>query len=399
MSEPVYVPVEGGMRLQIARYSRPGCPETFEMRWPVLLVHGASANRDTFTTPDGGLARWLAERKFDPWLLEWRGSNRVVNDPVNRPVLSDRGDIFNFNTAADHDITAAIDAIRPRYGGLPIAIIGFCMGSGILAEAIARGRLRSTGVECVVLMTLGLFYETPIDGRLKSEERILERLRGTTVEQTGKPFLTIDPRVKTRRPDKRFDLETPWPNELEELYLDWPGRLRSHGEDDRATVQETCNRLCFLYGTPYFHGNLVEEIHGSDTVPAVLPDRFGAIPLHMFIHASRNVRHGHATVYDRTRSDFHDEDFISDEALEHFAHLQKVTLVTGDLNQLWHRNSIDLMHEWLSRGMGREKLSKHVVRGYGHQDLLWGSDARRAVYETIGRGLTVSGEVPKPEPC
>ena len=46
--------------------------------------------------------------------------------------------------------------------------VGFCMGGAILAEALALGCVTADDLDCVVLMTLGLFYETSIDGRLKS---------------------------------------------------------------------------------------------------------------------------------------------------------------------------------------------------------------------------------------
>ncbi len=48
----------------------------------------------------------------------------------------------------------------------------------VLAEAIALAPpSRAAEVDCVVLMALGLFYETPIDSRLKSEDRMLEHLK------------------------------------------------------------------------------------------------------------------------------------------------------------------------------------------------------------------------------
>jgi hypothetical protein len=97
---------------------------------------------------------------------------------------------------------------------------------------------------------------------------------------------------------------------------------------------------------PYQHGNLVDEIH--ETSPPCLPELFGAIPLHMYIHGAKNIRAGRATFYKAgTRSD---DLFVSDAARERFKRLTKVTLITGALNRLWHRDSIDRMYEWLRRG-------------------------------------------------
>lgn len=358
---------------------------------PVLLLHGASANHETFITPNGGLAKWLASQNFDPWLLDWRASSLVVDGGNNKGLLSQKG-VYNFNAAAEFDIGPAIKEIRYRQGiKSPIAAVGYCVGGGILAEAVALGHVSPADVDCVVLMTLGLFYETPIDGRLKSAERILERLEGSKLGN-GSPFLSVDPRVRTETPTNTLDLEKPWPEDLDAMYRDWPTRLKSHTGEQRNAVQEMCNRLSFMYGMPYHHANLVDEIHGTDSIPANLPKQFGAIPLHMYIHGARNIRQGHATFYDREHATLYDrkqenEKFLSDEARSRFALLQKVTLITGELNRLWHRNSIDLMHEWLCRGSGSDKYQKHVLSSYGHQDLLWGRKASKDVYPKIAEGL------------
>jgi len=149
-------------------------------------------------------------------------------------------------------------------------------------------------------------------------------------------------------------------------------------------AQLLCNRLSFMYGMPYQHDNLVPEIHGAVGVNPVLQEQFGAIPLDMFMHAAQNVRQGQATVYRQP-----DKSLVSDEALRNFRALGKITLITGALNRLWHRNSIDLMYEWLIRGDsgGRERVEKHVFPTYGHQDLLWGKDAADDVFATIEAGL------------
>jgi hypothetical protein len=427
MSEPsTSLKTDDGVQLRLVRHAPPQHGTT-GARKPVLLLHGASAGSNTFITGvrDGGLASWLAGQGFDPWLLEWRGSGQLIADGLNKALLETYGPVFTFNGAAEHDVTWALHAIQKHTAAPAIALIGFCMGSGVLAEAIARGRLKSHlwSVDCVVLMTLGLFYETPRDGRLKSEERILERLTRTNLPGSGGLFVALNPKVHADEKNGPV-LDTPWPRELDRLYGDWPGRLKSHdiirdetagapgpgrnsnGSGPAAPVNpdalrvkrlaaaEMCNRLGFLYGTPYYHPNLVPAIHGDNTLEPLLPTRFGAIPLDMFIHAGRNVRRGIATIYDQSRTTLKDRDLVSADARSRFHDLKKVTLVTGDRNQLWHRNSIDLMYEWLRRGAGRDRIVKHVMPDYGHQDLLWGTRAPEQVYEFVGKGLTEDGRLP-----
>ena len=116
------------------------------VRKPVPAApRGERGREHAFTTGEGGgLADWLAAQNFDPWFLDWRGSGRLMTEQVNEKSLIGSSSSFNFNAAAEHDVTAALNEIHSRSGS-PITVVGFCMGSGILAETIARGCLRRDG--------------------------------------------------------------------------------------------------------------------------------------------------------------------------------------------------------------------------------------------------------------
>jgi cholesterol oxidase len=368
----------------------------------VLLLHGASANHGTFTTPCGeafttpigGLAGWLADSphrgtRYDVWLLDWRGSSLVIDDPCNQGTLSP-GRGYNFNAAARFDIRAAIDEMVNQRVTPPIAAIGHCMGSGILAEAIALGYVTDRDVDCIVLSTLGLFYETAIDSRMKSEDRVLERL--ARARSVAHPILSVDPRIA----DANGTVTSPWPPDLENLFKNWPGgQFHIDNAADSLNAERTmanlmCDRLSFMYGMVFNHTNLAEEIHASDR--PTLKEKFGAIPLRMYVHAARNIRQGRATVSkDSQPTDVCDADFTSEAAHSRFRRLSRVTLITGGLNRLWHRESVDLMYEWLCRGSSDfvRKVKKRIFPTYGHQDLLWGQKAPAKVFPAIAEGLTV----------
>ena len=385
---PVYPKTKDGITLEL-RHCHPS-PRSASGEKPktVLLLHGASANHETFVTPGGGLAAWLTENDFDVWLLDWRGSSLVVEK--HQEVLGDR---FTLNKAAELDVPAAIQKIR-KVGEVtgPIAAVGHCMGSTVLAEAIARGHVptgKSGDLDCVVFLTLALFYEAPVDSRLKSEERILEQLKSAP----GGTFRSLDPSVE----EPGGELKAPWPEKLEKLYKVWPAQS-FHGTDsqiaqtknpDRRKVQHLCNRLSFMYGMPYDHDNLVDQIHGTESIHPVLQRQFGAIPVDMFIHAARNLRQGHSTQYELGKWSKPDENFLSDEAFRRFRSLKHITLITGALNRLWHRNSVDLMYEWLTRGTSEAscRIKKRILPTYAHQDLLWGKRAAQDVFPKIVEGL------------
>ena len=141
-----------------------------------------------------GWRHGCAEQHFDPWLLNWRGSGCVVDKDRNLDSLLRKGEIYNFNLAAEHDVPEAIKEMRHQGVAGKIAVLGFCMGGATVAESVALGHITEKDVDCIVLMTLGLFYEATIDGRVKCEDRILEQLEQQIREGVDlKPW--IDPRM------------------------------------------------------------------------------------------------------------------------------------------------------------------------------------------------------------
>jgi hypothetical protein len=355
----------------------------------VLLLHGGSANFRTFVVPEVGLAPWLHNIGYDPWLLDWRGSGDVANHFDNQATLKDPTDsgLYTFNQAALEDLPAAIKMMHWYGVRGPIAAVGHCMGAAVIAEAVALGHTRE--IDRIVLLSLGLFYEAPIDSRLKSEERILERL---IREVASVPC--IDPRV-----NNDGTLLNPWPADLNDLYDAWPPSLRAHDEKSDP-VADLCNRLSFMYGMPYRHENLAAGIHTNASGDVQggagiggLADQFGKFPVKMYLHAARNLRQGQAISFKDSRPLTQQAagmlDIVSNDARERFRELTTVTLITGARNRLWHRDSIDRMHEWLCRGSSRSlfKIRKHVLAEFGHQDLLWSPKSPTTVYPLIATGL------------
>ena len=370
---------EPGIWLRLQQFMPPDAIRDRAFRPPVLLLHGGSANHRTFTIETVGLADWLFALGLDPWLLDWRGSSLVVDFPLNQETLKRRSELYTFNRAAREDLPAAIAIMRSQGVTGAIAAVGHCMGAAVIAEAIATG---STGkdINRIVLLALGLFYQAAIDSRLKSEERVLERL---TSDVANVPV--IDPRMDAagKLPQK------PWPSDLERLYMAWPSGLRAHDDQD-PSVSQMCNRVSFMYGMPFYHQNLAPGIHeaapkhqGTGSVGPELPRCFGGFPLKMYLHAARNLRAGQATFFDSGSG------IATEASREKFLELESVTLITGELNRLWHRDSIDRMHEWLCRGFTQANrfVRKFVLKDFAHQDLLWSGKSPVHVYPRIAEGL------------
>jgi len=420
---------------------------------PVLLLHGGGARHQTFRIPtrdvDGTarcLADWLLERGFEPWLLDWRAGATAV-ERAEKLAVRNR---FDLDRAAEVDIPLALQTIRDeRPNAGRIGAVGHCVGAGALAQAIASGHADTRTrppLTHLVLLTLGLFYETSLEGRLKTQDQPLERVWSEEPDVDR-----IDPQLGER-----------WPAVLEEMYQNWPASLHPHPAEKPSRNREICNRASFMYGTPYLETQLVPEIH-SDTwalsfergVAAPLPgeviegerpraggvldevsvktgswaegnaagvmrlidgrgpfesgDRlsfggdaiavctgaseesaqlevqFGAIPLRLFRQVASNVRRRWAAGFDKPDDD---TSLVADDCRKHFDGLA-VTLLTGARNQLWSPDSVRRMYEWLTRGTRRpgDGCRRVILERYGHQDLLWGRSAYRDVFPEIGRGL------------
>jgi hypothetical protein len=347
----------------------------------VLLLHGGNTSGDTYLFPRGGLAVYLKNAGWDVWLLEWRGSPHVVKrvlagGPLGASNAAERS-IYNVDQAAEVDIPAGLKTMRGLIGeGVPISIVGHCLGGGALAMAIARGKIEDSGAKDIVLSTMGLFYEVPWNGWMKSEDFLIER-----VLSEDSACRAIDPKD---RPG--------WPGLMKTTYERWPPARLPRG---RSGADEMLKSLTFMFGQPYSTLAL-----GKGVTASVLEYVFGPMHVGLYQHAGQLVRRGYAArfnapdVIDRTdrfagRPSVEGSD---DDLKPEYFRDKRVRLVAAADNHLWHRDSMDLMYEWLCR-IGpdpRLRYTKHVFAGYNIQELLWGIDAERAVFPIIAGGLAAA---------
>lgn len=376
------IPVAVGTRpfeltLRLRRYGARG------RAGAVLLLHGANTSSETFRQPGGGLVRYLAERGFQVWLLDWRGSPHVV-EALPRKWLGGSAieEIrhYTVDDVAREDLPGAVREIRARIGpGERLSILGHCVGAGSLAIAIAEGRLEPFGVKRVVLSTLGLFYEVPWSGWIKAEDFVLERVLHNAPECGG-----VSPRSAAGRVPRAW----PWPHDLERAEEHWP---QAWLPDGGGRGGELLHRLAFMIGQPYAPERLDPRLRETEIEPI-----FGPLHMGLYLHLGQMVRRGFAApfdapdVIDRTRLDGAGRRPASAGALQRYLDPRRfrgleTTLLCAAANQVWHRDAVDLMYEWL-RNAGALTV-KRVFPGYNIQELLWGARAEREVYPEILRGL------------
>jgi hypothetical protein len=353
-------------------------------RRAVLLVHGASANSRTFLVPRGGLVRHLLEHGLEVWTLDWRASSLLSNRIRHANAARDVRQTFDLGRAARDELKSALDSIDRASGGLPISLLGHCVGGALVAQALIDETL-TPRLDRVVLTTLGVFFRVGVENWLKGNERVLE-------EATLKPgefangWPAISPWAATQR--KEFA----WPSALENLYEIWKTTPARHGCNNPF-----CHRVSFMFGMPY-SANLVDAMHAiePDAAPASLEDalpehgfwgQFGDMPVGLYIEVAQSLRQGRLASVGAER----DERALR----ERFSRLE-LTLITGNENQLWHRESIDIMHDWLQRPLDpKPRVTKFVESGFGHQDLFWCEETarRKRMYDRFVSALAGKGDI------
>lgn len=96
---------------------------------PVVLVHGLWVNRYNFLLgPEGGLAKYLADKKFSVFLLEVRGAGN-----------STTGDKNDFKSIAFDDFALVLERVENITGKIPQAV-GHSMGGMIIGTYLANTR-------------------------------------------------------------------------------------------------------------------------------------------------------------------------------------------------------------------------------------------------------------------
>jgi len=266
---------------------------------------------------------------------------------------------------------------------------------------IARGRLDKFGVSAFVLTTMGLFFESPWDGWVKAEDYVIERVLSTSPECRG-----IDP-VQHRPPslEATRGRARPWPLPFTRAFEAFPVAWLPPGSDEPE--EDMLRRLSFMFGNPYETSELDASLRGP-----ILCRLFGTMHLGLYLHAGQVVRRGYAARFDVP--DIVDRPRLGAPPRAHHARRaaargprpshpprgdllpghfrdKRITLITGTENRLWHRESIDLMYEWLLNIGDRPpgaRVEKRIFPGYAHQDLYWrrgsGDDD---VYAAIAAGL------------
>lgn len=332
---------------------------------PVLLVHGLSAQSNTFEInqrPGGDLARALVARGATVWLLDYRGSSRPAVLARLRPAAAADPGAFCGRAAAEHDIGRAVrEVVEASPGFDRVDVVAHCVGAGLTALALSLDP--SLPIGGLVLGTLGLFYRAPLVRQVVIDSHLAEYFAADVTEPWLDPWR--DWRASTRAYRRLDAAEAVW------------RRIGVGALLPRPEGTEHFLRLSFIFGEPYRPARMP----ALDADRATIAAAFGPLSTPLMRDIAAWQRAGHAIACHHPGADAFELDaapFVE----------RDVTLITGRHNRLWHPDSMRTMHGWLlDHGADPRRLRHWVVPGYGHQDLLWAPTAGRDVYPLIERGL------------
>ena len=129
-----YVEVAPGWRLALSRYR----PEKIKTgRLPLLMLHGFGVNRHSFdASPDISLARYMARKGFDVWVLEFRGHGLSSTPSLYNNLKYD----FAFDEFHFQDLPRAIDRILMVTRQKKVNLLGHSLGGLAILAYLARPR-------------------------------------------------------------------------------------------------------------------------------------------------------------------------------------------------------------------------------------------------------------------
>ena len=151
------IPTEDGSAIELRRV--PPAGPGGETLPPVLLVHGLAANhRNVDLSPDLSLARHLAARGRDVWLVTLRSGLRTRTRAAAR--------LVRFAHMARYDLPLAVRTVLERSGRSTVDLVGFSMGGMLLYAALGRA-LPQSHVRRVAIIGSPAVVKAPLAALLR----------------------------------------------------------------------------------------------------------------------------------------------------------------------------------------------------------------------------------------
>lgn len=152
-----------GWRISLTRYravATDGKVGAAKASLPVVLVHGLAANRRNFDlTEDRSLARWLAGKGHDTWIVELRGRGLSTRPRLFSGIKYD----WSFDEYVEKDLPAALAEVRRATGSEALHLVGFSIGALACYAHLSAGD-NAKGVASLTSLAGAAFFKRMAKG-------------------------------------------------------------------------------------------------------------------------------------------------------------------------------------------------------------------------------------------
>jgi cholesterol oxidase len=316
-----------GLELKLTRYKGGS-------KGPLLFLHGLGVSSRIFSTDtiDTNLVEFMSGAGYDCWLLDGRAS---IDLPYARePSTAD--------DVARLDIPAAVHTVLEATQATSLQVIAHCYGATTFTIAMLSGL---EGVRSAVLSQVSTDVVVPWwPQRVLAHLRAPRLLRAAGIEHVD-ARATVSDRFRERMVDRLISLFV--------LFRSGPTR------------SATSNRITTLYGPLYNVGNL-----NRLTFEQGLAEMFGVASVRAFEQLAAIAR---STVI----VDANGKSVYLDR-MERLA--IPICFIHGADNGCFLPDSTERTMQRLGQHNGRILYKRHLIKGYGHIDCIFGQSAASDVF-------------------
>lgn len=333
-----YFETEDKLTLKLTRYQA-------GTKGPVMLVHGLGVSSGIFSTDliKTNLVEYLCAHDYDVWLLDFRVS-------IDLAVAKD---LSNGDQVAKYDFPAAIDKIREVTGKSSVQAVVHCWGASTFFMSMLNGL---EGVRSIVCSQIANNVVIPTATKVKTGLHL-----PTFLDKLGVESLTA-----------YVDTNENWQNRLWDKALSIYAMAEAQGQCNNPV----CHRVTFNYASLYKHEQLNELLHEN------LHELFAEANIMTFEHLATICRKGYITDFDG-----------NNVYLPNIERLNlPISFIHGAENECYLPESTEITYKELSSKFNSKQYSRHVIKGYGHIDCIFGRDAVKDVYPYILEHLDKTAE-------
>ncbi len=307
-------------------------------RGPVILAHDVGTWSRVFAldTVQPNLVEYLVAHKFDVWLLDWRDS----------VILPGARDASNADDVATQDWPAAIQEVLSRTAAASVQAVGHGAGGLTLLMSLLGG---TEGVRAAVVIGASAHPAVTGDGA-----------RGGLFVPAALQTLQADSASAMLGVDRGGWIPL----------IDAAGAtLGRDAADDCGSP--ACARISVLYGPQFSHTGLAPATHGA------LAELYGAPDPTLLDHLGLMAARGR--LVSATGEDVY---------LPHLDRLGlPLTFVHGEEDVVFLPEGSATTVETLLQGNPAARVSRHLIPGNGHADVLIGEGAAKNVYPIVLQAL------------